>query len=338
MSQNIAIDLGTANFLIIHNDKVVVDEPSVIAYDRASNKVIAVGRLAMQMEGKTHDKIRTVRPLQGGVIADYNGAEHMIRGMMAMVGFKRSFIKPFVQMIVTIPSGITEVEKRAVEGSAESLGARKLFLLHEPLAAAIGIGLNIEAPEGNMIIDIGGGTTEIALIASSGIICDQSIRVAGNAFDADIEQYIRHEHNLLIGQPSAERIKCAIGAALVDLPESVSEYQVMGRDLLTGIPKQITITQAEIAHALDKSITKIEESVMKLLEVMPPELAGDIFQRGMYLTGGGALLQGLALRLSQKTKLDVHVAPDPLRMVVKGAGIALKSMNKATYLIQPNRP
>ena len=337
MNQNIAIDLGTANFLIIHNDEVVVDEPSVVAFDRKTNKMIAVGKLAMQMEGKTHDNIKTVRPLQGGVIADYNGAEQMIQGMMAMVGLQKSFFRPFVQMIVCIPSGITEVEKRAVEGSAEALGARKLFLLHEPLAAALGIGLDIEGPEGNMIVDIGGGTTEIALIASGGIICDQSIRIAGNTLDADIEQYIRHEHNLLIGQPTAERIKCSIGAALNDLPTFGSEFEVMGRDLLTGIPKQIIITQAEIAHALDKSISKIEESVMKLLEVMPPELAGDIYQRGMYLSGGGALLQGLALRLSQKTKLNVHVAPDPLRMVVKGAGIALKSIEKAPYLIKPSR-
>ncbi|TDB66763.1 rod shape-determining protein [Arundinibacter roseus] len=334
MNRDIAIDLGTANFLIIHDGNVVVDQPSVVAFDRSTNKMIAVGNEAMQMEGKTHANIRTVRPLQGGVIADFNAAEQMIRGMMAMAGFKRSFFKPFIRMVVCIPSGITEVEKRAVEDSAETLGASKLYLIHEPIAAAVGIGLDVEEPEGNMIVDIGGGTTEIALIASSGIICNQSIRIAGNALDADIELYIRHEYNLMIGQPTAERIKQAVGAALTDLPESQKECEVMGRDLLTGMPKQIVVNQAEIAHCLDKSIAKIEESVMKLLEVMPPELAGDIYQRGMYLSGGGALLHGLDKRLALKTHLHVHTVEDPLRMVVRGAGIALKTIGKSNYLIK----
>ena len=334
MNHDIAIDLGTANFLIIHEDNIVVDQPSVVAFDRVTNKMLAVGHEAMQMEGKTHDKIRTVRPLQGGVIADFNAAEQMIRGMMAMVGFRRSLFRPFIRMVVCIPSGITEVEKRAVEDSAEILGARKLYLIHEPIAAAVGIGLNVEEPEGNMVVDIGGGTTEIALIASSGIICNQSVRVAGNTLDADIELYIRHEYNLLIGQPTAERIKHSIGAALTDLPESQRDCIVMGRDLMTGMPKQIVVTQAEIAHCLDKSLSKIEESVMKLLEEMPPELAGDIYQRGMYLSGGGALLHGLDKRLSQKTHLTVHTVEDPLRMVVRGAGKTLKNIDRAGYLIK----
>ncbi len=334
MNHDIAIDLGTANFLIVHQDEVVVDQPSVVAFDRTTNKMLAVGHQAMQMEGKTHANIRTVRPLQGGVIADYNAAEQMIRGMMAMVGFRRSLFKPFIRMVVCIPSGITEVEKRAVEDSAETLGARKLYLIQEPMAAAVGIGLNVEEPEGNMIVDIGGGTTEIALIASSGIICNQSIRVAGNTLDSDIELYIRHEYNLLIGQPTAERIKQSIGAALTDLPDAQTDCEVMGRDLLTGMPKQIIISQAEMAHCLDKSISKIEESVMKLLEEMPPELSGDIYLRGMYLTGGGALLKGLDKRLSQKTRLKVHTVDDPLRMVVKGAGLALKNIERSAYLIK----
>lgn len=334
MNHDIAIDLGTANFLIIHQDEIVVDQPSVVAFDRTTNKMLAVGHQAMQMEGKTHANIRTVRPLQGGVIADYNAAEQMIRGMMAMVGFRRSLFKPFIRMVVCIPSGITEVEKRAVEDSAETLGARKLYLIQEPMAAAVGIGLNVEEPEGNMIVDIGGGTTEIALIASSGIICNQSIRVAGNTLDSDIELYIRHEYNLLIGQPTAERIKHKIGAALTDLPGAQTDCEVMGRDLLTGMPKQIIITQAEMAHCLDKSISKIEESVMKLLEEMPPELSSDIYLRGMYLTGGGALLKGLDQRLSQKTRLKVHTVADPLRMVVKGAGLTLKNIERSGYLIK----
>lgn len=334
MNHDLAIDLGTANFLILHKDTIVVDQPSVIAFDRNTNKMIAVGNEAMQMEGKTHHNIRTVRPLQGGVIADYNAAEQMIRGMMAMVGLRKSLFKPFIRMVICIPSGITEVEKRAVEDSAETLGARRLYLIQEPIAAAIGIGLSVDEPEGNMIVDIGGGTTEIALIASSGIVCNQSIRVAGNTLDSDIELYIRHEYNLLIGQPTAERIKHAIGAALTDLPEAQEQYRVMGRDLLTGMPKQIVITQAEIAHCLDKSISKIEESVMKLLEEMPPELSSDIYQRGMYLSGGGALLRGLAQRLSQKTRLTVHNVDDPLHMVVKGAGLTLKNIDKSEYLIR----
>lgn len=333
MNHDLAIDLGTANFLIIHKDTIVVDQPSVVAFDRTTNKMIAVGHEAMQMEGKTHNNIRTVRPLQGGVIADFNAAEHMIRGMMGMVGFKRSVFKPFIRMVICVPSGITEVEKRAVEDSAETLGARKLYLIPEPIAAAVGIGLNVEEPEGNMIVDIGGGSTEIALIASSGIVCNQSIRVAGNALDADIEQYIRHEYNLLIGQPTAERIKHSIGAAITDLPDSQRDCSVMGRDMLTGMPKEITVTQAEIAHCLDKSISKIEEAVMKLLEVMPPELAGDIYLRGMYLCGGGALLKGLDQRLSHRTHLKVHTVDDPLRMVVKGAGMTLKNIDHSTYLI-----
>jgi rod shape-determining protein MreB and related proteins len=333
MNHDLAIDLGTANFLIIHQGTVVVDQPSVVAFDRATNKMIAVGHEAMQMEGKTHDNIRTVRPLQGGVIADYNAAEHMIRGMMGMVGFRRSVFKPFIRMVICVPSGITEVEKRAVEDSAETLGARKLYLIQEPIAAAVGMGLNVEEPEGNMIVDVGGGSTEIALIASSGIVCNQSIRIAGNTLDSDIELYIRHEYNLLIGQPTAERIKHSIGAALTDLPDAQQECSVMGRDLLTGMPKEIIVTQAEIAHCLDKSISKIEESVMKLLEIMPPELAGDIYLRGMYLCGGGALLKGLDQRLSQKTHLKVHTVADPLRMVVKGAGMTLKNIDRSTYLI-----
>jgi rod shape-determining protein MreB len=332
--QDIAIDLGTANFLIIQNDNVIVDEPSVVALDRLSNKPVAFGGQARLMEGKTHDNIRTIRPLRGGVIADFHAAEQMMKGMIGMMSSQKKWFAPSLRMVVCIPSGITEVEKRAVQDSAEIAGAKELYLIHEPMAAAVGMGLNVQDAHGNMIIDIGGGTTEIAVIALSGIVCDQSIRVAGDDFDNDIIQYIRREHNILIGQPTAERIKIAIGAALTDLADMPEDYPVKGRDLLTGMPKKIMVSSMEIAHCLDKSISKIEESVMKVLEMTPPELSGDIYKTGIYLTGGGALLRGLDKRLSLRTKLVVHVAEDPLRVVARGAGMALKNVNQCSFLMQ----
>jgi rod shape-determining protein MreB len=265
-TQEIAIDLGTANTLIIHNDKVVVDEPSIVAFDRTTNKVIAIGRQAMQMEGKTHDNIRTVRPLKDGVIADFNAAEYMIRGMIKMINNGKGWFFPSLRMVICIPSGITEVEKRAVRDSAEIAGAKEVYLIHEPMAAAVGIGIDVEEPMGNMIIDIGGGTTEIAVIALSGIVCDQSIRVAGDNFDSDIVQYIRRQHNIMIGDRTAEKIKIEVGAALPELSDPPADYAVQGRDLMTGVPKQITVSYTEIAHCLDKSISKI----VRLLQPFPP--------------------------------------------------------------------
>src|SRR5271170_2511611 len=332
-TQEIAIDLGTANTLIIHNDKVVVDEPSIVAFDRTTNKVIAIGRQAMQMEGKTHENIRTVRPLKDGVIADFNAAEHMIRGMIKMINKGKGWFFPSLRMVICIPSGITEVEKRAVRDSAEIAGAKEVYLIHEPMAAAVGIGIDVEEPMGNMIIDIGGGTTEIAVIALSGIVCDQSIRVAGDEFTLDIVDYMRRQHNMLIGERTAENIKINVGSALTDIDNAPDDYPVNGRDLMTGIPKQIIVSYSEIAHAIDKSISKIEEAILKALETTPPELAADIFKTGLYLTGGGALLRGLDKRISQKTKLPVHVAEDPLRAVVRGTGIALKNISKFTFLM-----
>src|SRR6202000_3172332 len=265
-TQEIAIDLGTANTLIIHNDKVVVDEPSIVAFDRTTNKVIAIGRQAMQMEGKTHDNIRTVRPLKDGVIADFNAAEHMIRGMIKMINPGKGWFFPSLRMVICIPSGITEVEKRAVRDSAEIAGAKEVYLIHEPMAAAVGIGIDVEEPNGNMIIDIGGGTTEIAVIALSGIVCDQSIRVAGDEFTLDIVDYMRRQHNMLIGERTAEMIKINVGSALTDIDVPPDDYAVNGRDLMTGIPKQIIVSYSEIAHAIDKSISKIEEAILKALE------------------------------------------------------------------------
>ena len=333
-TQEIAIDLGTANTLIIYNDKVVVDEPSIVAQDRATGKIIAIGRKAQQMHGKTHENIKTIRPLKDGVIADFYAAEHMIRGMIKMINHSRRFFSPTLRMVICIPSGITEVEKRAVKDSAEHAGAKDVYLIHEPMAAAIGIGIDVEEPMGNMIIDIGGGTSEIAVIALGGIVCDKSIRVAGDEFTNDIEEYMRRQHNILIGERTAEQIKIEVGAALPELDNPPEDYAVRGRDLMTGVPKEIMVSYTEIAHALDKSISKIEEAILTALEMTPPELSADIYKTGIYLAGGGSMLRGLDKRISMKTKLPVHIAEDPLRAVARGTGIALKNIDRFPFLIR----
>ncbi|MCB0430507.1 MAG: rod shape-determining protein [Flavobacteriales bacterium] len=334
LTQEIAIDLGTANTLILCQDKVVVDEPSIVAMDRISGRVIAVGKQAMQMHGKTHENIKTIRPLKDGVIADFHAAEHMIRGMIKMINRKSKLFKPTLRMVICIPSGITEVEKRAVRDSAEHADAKEVYLIHEPMAAAIGMGIDVEEPNGNMVIDIGGGTSEIAVIALGGIVCDKSIRVAGDDFTSDIEDYMRRQHNILIGERSAERIKIEVGAALTEIDNPPPDFAVHGRDLMTGIPKEISVSYVEIAHALDKSISKIEEAILNALEMTPPELSADIYRTGIYLAGGGALLRGLDKRISMKTKLPVHIAEDPLRAVARGTGIALKNVHKFPFLIR----
>ncbi len=327
--EEIAIDLGTANTLIIHNDKVVVDSPSIVARDRTSGKITAVGKEAAMMQGKTHENIKTIRPLKDGVIADFDASEKMLTMFIKEIpALKKKMFTPALRMVICIPSGITEVEMRAVKESAERVNGKEVYLIHEPMAAAIGIGVDIMQPKGNMIVDIGGGTTEIAVIALGGIVCDKSIKIAGDVFTNDIVYYMRTQHNLYVGERTAEKIKIQIGAATEDLEVPPEEMSVQGRDLLTGKPKQVNISYREIAKALDKSILRIEDAVMETLSQTPPELAADIYNTGIYLAGGGSMLRGLDKRLSQKTDLPVYIAEDPLRAVVRGTGITLKSLNR----------
>ncbi|MBG7629124.1 MAG: rod shape-determining protein [Bacteroidetes bacterium] len=329
MTEDIAIDLGTANTLIIHDGKVVVDAPSIVARDRTNGKIIATGHKASLMQGKTHENIKTIRPLKDGVIADFEASEQMIKEFIRNIpSIKKKFFTPSLRMVICIPSGITEVEKRAVIDSAEHMNAKEIYLIHEPMAAAIGIGIDIMEPKGNMIIDIGGGTTEIAVIALGGIVCDKSVKVAGDVFTADIAYYMRTQHNLYVGERTAEKIKIQVGAATEDLETPPDDMLVQGRDLLSGKPKQVQVSYREISKALDKSILRIEDAVMETLSKTPPELAADIYNTGIYLAGGGSMLRGLDKRLSRKTDLPVYVAEDPLRAVVRGTGTALKDLEK----------
>ncbi len=332
--QELAIDLGTANTIIIHNDKVVVNEPSIVAIDQHTGKLIAIGEKARQMHGKTHENIKTIRPLRDGVIADFHAAEQMIRGMIKMINQKKKLFTPSLKMVVCIPSGSTEVEIRAVRDSSEHAGGRDVYMIYEPMAAAIGIGLDVEAPEGCMVVDIGGGTTEIAVIALGGIVCNQSIRIAGDGFTNDIQTYMRHQHNIKIGERTAEEIKIQVGSALPELVDPPTDFNVRGPNLMTAMPIEIPISYQEIAHCLDKSLSKIETAVLSVLEQTPPELYADIVGRGIYLAGGGALLRGLDKRLSDKISIPFHIAEDPLQAVARGTGIALKNVDKFPFLMK----
>ncbi|MCX8524950.1 rod shape-determining protein [Chryseobacterium formosus] len=334
-TEEIAIDLGTANTLIIHNNKIVVDEPSIVAIDRLSGKAIAVGTQAKLMQGKAHEDIKVIRPLKDGVIADFHASEHMIKEFIKQITeIKGKFIKPALRIVICIPSGITEVEKRAVRDSAQKVNAKEVILIYEPMAAAIGAGIDVESPEGNMIVDIGGGTTEIAVIALGGIVVDKSIKLAGDVFTNDISYFIRSQHNLDIGERTAERIKIEIGSALEELDFPLDDISVQGKDLITGKPKEIMVSYKEVFRALDKSIMRIEDAILETLSVTPPELATDIYKTGIFLAGGGALLNGLSERIHRKTGLPVFVAEDPLRAVVRGTGIALKNNHKFRFLMK----
>ena len=317
-TQEIAMDLGTANTIIICNGKIVVDEPSVIALDRRTDKVLAVGEQARQMHGKVHENIKTIRPLRDGVIADFYAAEQMIRGMIKMINPKNRFFSPSLRMVVCIPSGSTEVEIRAVRDSAEHAGGRDVYMIYEPMSAAIGIGIDVDAPEGNMVVDIGGGTTEIAVISLGGIVSNKSIRIAGDDLTADIVEYMGRQHNMRVGERTAELIKMNVGSAVVNLENPPEDYIVYGPNRMTALPMEIPVSYQEIAHCLDKSISKIEMAVLSALEQTPPELYADIVRNGIYLAGGGALLRGLDKRLRDKINIPFHIAEDPLHAVAKG--------------------
>ena len=336
LNQELAIDLGTANTVIYQNDRIVLDEPSIVALDNNTNKCIAIGQKAKLMHDRTNPGIRTIRPLRDGVIADFNAAEMMIRGFIKQVGSKhRSLFTPNLKVVVGIPSGSTEVEIRAVRDSTEHAGGRDVFLIFEPMAAALGIGLDVEAPQGNMVVDIGGGTTEIAVISLGGLVQQDSIRTAGDVFTADIQYYLRQQHNIKVGEITAEKIKIAVGAVIPDLDDEAPEpFVVRGPNLMTAHPVEATITHDEIAHCLDKSIAKIENSILKVLETTPPELYSDIVENGIYLSGGGALLRGLAKRFTDKVNIVFHVADDPLHAVARGTCEALKHTDHYSFLMR----
>ena len=288
LMQELAIDLGTANTLIIYNGKVVVDEPSIIALELQTGKVKAIGTEAKKMDGRVNPNIKTIRPLKDGVIADFKATELMLRGLIKKVRTTNTMFSPSLRMVICIPSGSTNVEIRAVRDSAEHAGARDVYMIFEPMAAALGAGLDVEAPEGNMVIDIGGGTSEIACISLGGIVCSESINVAGDVFTSDIQNYVRQQHNIRIGERTAEEIKHAIGAAIPELEEEPEDFVLTGPNMLTALHQTVTLSYNEIAYALEKSLVKLDAALMTVLETMPPELYSDIVKNGIYLAGGGA--------------------------------------------------
>ena len=334
LTQELAIDLGTANTLIVYNDEVVVDEPSVVAINVQTGQLEALGSKAQPYIGRTNPTLRTIRPLKSGVIADFNATELMLRGMIRKIKTRSSLFSPSLKMVICIPSGSTNVEIRAVRDSAEHAGGREVAMIYEPMAAALGAGIDVEAPEGNMIIDIGGGTSEIACISLGGIVVSESIDIAGDVFTNDIMEYVRQQHSVRIGERTAEEIKCKIGAAVPELEEEPEDFVVTGPSMLTGLPQTITLSYNEIAYALDKSLVKLDAALMKVLQDMPAELYTDVVRNGIYLAGGGALIKGLDRRLSKKTGIPFHIAEDPLRAVVRGTNIALKNINLFSFLMR----
>ena len=334
LTKEIAIDLGTANTVIIHNDKIVIDEPSIVAVEVRSGKMKAVGKEAQQMQGKETENIRTIRPLRKGVIADFNAAEMMIRGLVEKASSKSRWFTPSLRMVVGIPSGSTEVEIRAVRDSSEHAGGRDVYMIYEPMAAALGIGLDVLAPEGNMIVDIGGGTTEIAVISLGGIVSNMSIQIAGDDLTADIQEHMRRVHNVRVGERTAELIKINVGSALTELENPPEDYIVRGPNQMTALPMEVPVSYQEISHCIEKSISKIEAAVLSALEQTPPELYADIVHNGIYLAGGGAMLRGLDKRLTDKIGIQFHIAEDPLLSVAKGTGVALKNIERFPFLIR----
>ena len=334
LTKEIAIDLGTANTLIIHNDKIVIDEPSIVALDSRTGKLIAVGKEACQMQGKEPEGIRTVRPLRKGVIADFNAAELMIRGLVKKASSKSNWFAPSLRMVVGIPSGASEVEIRAVRDSSDHAGGRDVYMIYEPMAAALGIGLDVEAPEGNMIVDIGGGSSEIAVISLGGIVSNKSIQIAGDDLTEDIREHMRRAHNLRVGERTAEQIKINVGSALTELENPPEDYIVRGPNQVTALPLEVPVSYQEVCHCIEKTISKIEAAVLSALEQTPSELYSDIVKNGIYLAGGGALIRGLDKRFTDKIGIKFHIAEDPLLSVAKGTGVALKNIKRFNFLIR----
>jgi len=333
-SNDIGIDLGTANTLVfVRGAGIVLNEPSVVAIEVSSKKVVAIGSVAKEMVGRTPGEIIAIRPLKDGVIADFEITERMLANFIRRVVKHRYLMKP--RIVISVPSGITEVEKRAVRDSAENAGAREVFLIQEPMAAAIGVGLPVEQPFGSMVIDIGGGTSEIAVIALNGIVNNTSIRIAGDEMDEAIVLYLKKNYNLLIGDRTAEEIKIKIGSAYPqDEEESI---EIKGRDLVAGIPKTMKISSVQVREALSEPVGSIVEAVRSALEQTPPELSADILDRGIILTGGGALLKGLDQRLREETSLPVNVADDPLTCVARGTGKVLENMSQYSKVLMKGR-
>ena len=334
ISNDIGIDLGTANTLVyVRSQGIVLNEPSVVAVEKSSGKILAIGSAAKEMTGRTPGGIEAIRPLKDGVIADFEMSERLIADFLRRVVKRKYLMKP--RVVISVPSGITEVEKRAVRDSAENAGAREVYLIQEPMAAAIGVGLPVDQPSGIMVIDIGGGTSEIAVIALNGIVNDTSIRIAGDEFNDAIISYLKKNYNLLIGELTAEDIKIKIGSAYA-LEKELS-MDVKGRDLVAGVPKSLTVSSVQVRESLSETIDIVVEAVRQALEQTPPELASDILARGIILTGGGAMLRGLDKRLRQETNLPVNQADDPLSCVVKGTGKVLENMAMYEKVLMKSR-
>lgn len=323
---DIGIDLGTASVLIYEKGKgIILHEPSVVAMNQRSGEIIAVGKEARKMLGRTPGDIVAVRPLKEGVIADYDTTEKMLRYFIKKVCNNRLFFRP--RVMICIPSGVTEVEERAVRQAAEQAGARKAFLMEEPLAAALGAGLDISEPGGNMIVDIGGGTTDVAVLSLNGIVCSKSLRIGGDKFDEAIVRFARKEYNLLIGERFAEEIKIEVGTAYIEDLKENRTIEVRGRNLITGLPNSVCFSAFDVYDALQEPLEVIVGAVKEVLEVTPPELAADIIDKGIILTGGGALLHGIDKLLAKETGLPMHIAEDPIFCVARGTGVALQHLN-----------
>ncbi len=328
LNQKIAIDLGTSNTLIIHNGKIIIDKPSIITIHQITGKIIAVGKEAGMMRGKINKNIKTIYPFNNGVISNFDAAEKMLKTFIKKFPTLNSAIfSTSYNMIISIPCASTEVEMRAVQESARRLNAKQIFLIPEPIAAALGSGIDVLEPKGNMVVDIGGGTTEIAVISLGRIISGQSVKVAGNVFNEDIIQYVRESRNLHIGESMAEKIKIKIGAAMDNLSTPPLPINAEGRDMLTGKPKQIKLSHKEVRKSIDTSIMQIENAIIETLSEIPPEISSDIYSTGILLTGGGSMLRGLDERLSKVTELPVHLGDHPLKAVVKGSSKVLKNLD-----------